>query len=268
VSGADTSRFGGSASPPFPTSAPAPTSPAGRADDTDLDLLRRHVAGDPEAFVQLFETHRNRLWRVALAMLGDAGDAEDALQEAMLSAHRKAADFEARAAVATWLHRIVVNAALTQLRRRKVRPTSPMPTDADGFVIEPPDPRDVVAETDLHLDVVRALAGLSEDMRTTIVLVDVHGYPVAEVARLLSVPEGTVKSRCSRARARLAVALGHLRPGNPATVHAVSLMGQGPSEHGADASAPGVAHVPGPPRGHDEPATEGEADGAGGGDRR
>jgi RNA polymerase sigma-70 factor (ECF subfamily) len=214
---------------PVPVPGGSPARAADRADDADLDLLRGHVAGDPTAFVLLFERHRHRLWRVALGLLGDAGDAEDALQEAMLSAHRKAADFEARASVTSWLHRIVVNAALTQLRRRKARPTAPMPTDADGFELEPPDPRDVAAETDLHLDVVKALAGLPDEMRATVVLVDLHGYPVAEVAKLLSVPEGTVKSRCSRARARLAVALGHLRPGNPSAVRAVSLKGNSAS---------------------------------------
>lgn len=219
MSGPDTSRF------ELSQHQADQTSPAGRAEDGDLGLLHRHVAGDPDAFVQLFEKHRHRLWRVAFGLLGDAGDAEDALQDAMLSAHRKAADFEARSTVATWLHRIVVNAALSQLRRRKVRPTAPMPLDADGAELEPADPRDAVAQSDLHLDLVRALTDLPDEMRAAVVLVDVHGYPVAEVAKLLSVPEGTVKSRCSRGRARLASALGHLRPGNPSAIHAVSLEG-------------------------------------------
>src|ERR671922_3024376 len=88
----------------------------------DAELLRRHVAGDPDAFGELFRRHRDRLWAVALRTLHDPDDAADALQEAMISAFRRAAEFRGEAAVTTWLHRIVVNAALDRLRRRAARP--------------------------------------------------------------------------------------------------------------------------------------------------
>ena len=85
---------------------------------TDHELLRRHVAGDAEAFGELFRRHRDRLWAVALRTVCDPDEAADALQDAMVSAFRRAADFRGESAVTTWLHRIVVNASLDRLRRR------------------------------------------------------------------------------------------------------------------------------------------------------
>ncbi|WP_018504084.1 RNA polymerase sigma factor SigM [Parafrankia discariae] len=185
---------------------------SGRAPAADLEALRRHVAGDPAAFGELFRAHADRLWSVAFALLQDTEEAADAVQEAMLSAHRRAADFRGEAAVGTWLHRIVTNAALDRLRRRAVRPTVPMPSTPDGVPYEPPDTRDAIAEHDTRMDIGAALGMLPVTLRTPVVLVDVEGRPVAEVAELLDIPVGTVKSRCARGRARLAVLLGHLAP--------------------------------------------------------
>src|ERR1700685_678791 len=90
---------------------------------SDQELLRRHVAGDREAFGELFHRHRDRLWAVALRTVCDPEEAADALQDAMVSAFRRAGDFRGDSAVTTWLHRIVVNASLDRLRRRAARPT-------------------------------------------------------------------------------------------------------------------------------------------------
>jgi RNA polymerase sigma-70 factor (ECF subfamily) len=169
----------------------------------DAALLRAHIDGDPEAFGELVRRHRDRLWAVALRTMGDREDAADALQDAMLSAYRAAGRFRGDSAVTTWLHRIVVNACLDRIRRQKARPTVPLP-EVDTTVAPAPD-------RDTHLDVRAALAQLPAEQRAALVLVDVHGYAVAEVARILDVPEGTVKSRCARGRARLAVLLGYLR---------------------------------------------------------
>src|SRR5580692_81794 len=95
-----------------------------QADLSDRDLLRLHVQGDSEAFGLLFVRHRERLWAVALRTLGDQEEAADALQDAMISAFRRAADFRGESAVTTWLHRIVVNACLDRLRRRAARPAT------------------------------------------------------------------------------------------------------------------------------------------------
>ncbi|MEU8371538.1 RNA polymerase sigma factor SigM [Micromonospora sp. NPDC048894] len=215
--------------PPDPaTGGPAATG-APQPEATDLDLLRAHVAGDRDAFTELFHRHRDRLWAVALRTTGDREEAADALQDALLSAHRAAGRFRGDSAVTTWLHRIVVNACLDRLRRRQAHPTVPLPDgnhtdDARGTGgVEPAAP---AIDHDTALVVRQALAGLPVEQRAALILVDVQGYPVAEVALILGVAEGTVKSRCARGRARLARVLGHLRAG-----------GDEPSPHPAASSA-------------------------------
>jgi RNA polymerase sigma-70 factor (ECF subfamily) len=179
---------------------------------TDEELLRAHVAGDRDAFTELVRRHRDRLWAVAMRTIGDREEAADALQDALLSAHRAADRFRGEAQVTTWLHRIVVNACLDRLRRRQARPTVPLPEQTvnddgrQGREIASP-----VVDHDTALVVRQALARLPEEQRAALIMVDLQGYPVAEVAEILGVAEGTVKSRCSRGRARLALLLGHLR---------------------------------------------------------
>lgn len=174
----------------------------------DRDLLASHDEGDPEAFNLLFTRHRDRLWAVALRTLGDPEQAADALQEAMISAARRAGSFRGDAQVTTWLHRIVVNACIDQTRRARARPTQPLPDDPDELERMPAladsgphDPADRLAE---RTEVRSALATLPLDQRAALVLVDMEGYSVAEAAAILRCPEGTVKSRCARGRARLA----------------------------------------------------------------
>jgi RNA polymerase sigma-70 factor, ECF subfamily len=178
----------------------------------DEELIRAHVAGDRDAFALLFQRHRDRLWAVALRTTADREEAADALQDALLSAHRAAPRFRGDSAVTTWLHRIVVNACLDRLRRRQAHPTVPL---ADGGAhpdtSRGPEPAAPVVDHDTALVVRAALAKLPPEQRAAIVLVDLHGYPVAEVAEILGVAEGTVKSRCARGRLRLATLLGHLR---------------------------------------------------------
>jgi RNA polymerase sigma-70 factor, ECF subfamily len=180
---------------------------------SDTELLRAHVDGDPKAFAELVRRHRDRLWAVALRTVDDREEAADAVQDALLSAHRNAARFRGDSAVTTWLHRIVVNACLDRIRRRQAHPTVPLPdgthSDDRPGRAEPAAP---AHDHDTALVVRAALAALPFDQRTAIVLVDVQGYPVAEVAEMLGVAEGTIKSRCARGRARMALALGDLRP--------------------------------------------------------
>jgi RNA polymerase sigma-70 factor (ECF subfamily) len=169
------------------------------------------VSGDSDAFGILFARHRDRLWAVALRTLGDADDAADALQDAMISAFRRAGSFRGDSAVTTWLHRIVVNACLDLLRRRAARPaTSGLAAEAmDALAVASHGPGQ--ADSDTTLDVTAALRTLPPGQRAALVLVDMLGYPVVEAAEVLGVSEGTVKSRCSRGRARLLPRLAHLR---------------------------------------------------------
>jgi RNA polymerase sigma-70 factor (ECF subfamily) len=178
---------------------------AAEQDAQDRALVGAHLAGDQQAFDTLVRRHQQRMWAVALRTLRDPQEAADAVQDACLSAFRSAATYRGEARVSTWLHRIVVNACLDRARRQQVRPTVPLPEQPL------PDPRDLLAERETGLDVEQALASLPEDPRLALVLVELEGLSVAEAAAVLQVPEGTVKSRCFRGRARLALQLGHLR---------------------------------------------------------
>ncbi|MET0997930.1 MAG: RNA polymerase sigma factor SigM [Marmoricola sp.] len=233
-----------------------PSDGAGEGSEPDdRALLRAHVAGDPEAFGTLFRRHRDRLWAVALRTTGDREDAADALQDALISAYRRADSFRGDSAVTTWLHRIVVNACLDRLRRRKVRAVEPLPEDLEGHasrgsLLGSTDPRAAESDPEARVlagekrdRVLAALDTLPADQKAALVLVDLEGYPVQEAAAILEVPPGTVKSRCSRGRARLAVLLADLARGT--------------------AAAPGASHLedpgrrPGPrPDGSDEPHEE------------
>ena len=178
---------------------------------SDAELLSRHVAGDPHAFSMIVERHRNRLWAVALRTTGDPDDAADALQEALIRAYQRASQFRGESAVTTWLHRIVVNASLDRLRRQAVRATLPLPdadTKAGRALI---DPTDHLGQREDQMAIASALAALPEDQRDAILLVDVEGWSIEDAASMLGCPPGTIKSRCSRGRAKLAVALAHLR---------------------------------------------------------
>ncbi|MEU5097843.1 RNA polymerase sigma factor SigM [Streptomyces sp. NPDC020996] len=182
-------------------------------DASDQDLLARHVAGDPDAFGELVRRHRDRLWAVALRTLGDREEAADAVQDALVSAYRAAHTFRGQSAVTTWLHRITVNACLDRARKAASRKTSPV-DDPERLeqLLEPHEEASAPAErNDLHRQLLEALGTLSPDQRAALVLVDMQGYPVAEAARMLDVPTGTVKSRCARGRARLLPLLTHLR---------------------------------------------------------
>ena len=175
---------------------------------SDDELLRRHAAGDANAFGLLFTRHKDRLWAVALRIVCDPDDAADALQDAMISAFRRADAFRGDSAVTTWLHRIVVNASLDLLRRRPGRSVN---WSGDPEDLPLPVQRTGDASSDTRLDVDTALRMLPPPQRAALILVDMLGYPVSEAAVILGVSEGTVKSRCARSRAKLVPYLSHLR---------------------------------------------------------
>lgn len=196
-----------------PAGLPVSGSPAADG-PSDAELLQQHIDGDPEAFGTLFQRHRDRLWAVAIRTLGDAEEAADALQDAMVSAFRRASSFRGDSAVTTWLHRIVVNASLDRMRRRAARPTANAQDDdtldalaSSGSLSDPS------GTTDTAMDVMAALRQLVPEQQSALVLVDMLGYSIADAAEVLGVSEGTVKSRAARGRARLLPRLAHLRPG-------------------------------------------------------
>lgn len=181
---------------------------------TDAELLSAHVAGDPGAFALLVARHRDRMWAVAYRTVRDREDAAECLQEAYISAFRRADSFRGGAKVTTWLHRIVVNACLDKIRRNKVRRTEALPEDPDrASVMGVASNADTVEESEQRSDVMDALSRLNADQRAAVILVDMEGYSVDETAEILGCAPGTVKSRCHRGRAKLAPMLEHLRLG-------------------------------------------------------
>ncbi len=187
------------------------------AELSDAELLRRHGDGDAEAFGTLVRRHRDRLWAVAMRTLGDPEEAADAVQDALVSALRAtaagagdAARFRGQAAVTTWLHRVVVNACLDRVRRRKARPTGPLPEGEHRVPIAP----DRYGASETALVVRNALATLPPEQRAALVLVDMQGWSVDEAAAVLGVAPGTVKSRCARGRAKLLPLVAALRNGD------------------------------------------------------
>ena len=214
---------------------------------SDAELLAAHVAGDSAAFGELFARHRDRLWAVALRTMGNPDDAADGLQDGMVAAYRRAASFRGEAQVTTWLHRVVVNACLDRLRAMKVRRADPLPDDLEeyggrGSLVSGTeaalDPAEISVGADRRRRVLEALADLPGEQRAALVLVDMEGYPVAEVAVMLDCAVGTVKSRCSRGRTRLAGLLA-------------DLVEAGDPEHPDEGNRPPSGSVPSahPPRG-------------------
>ncbi len=194
----------------------------------DAELLQAHVAGDPDAFNELVRRHKDRLWAVAVRTTGDPDEAADAVQDALISAFRRAHTFRGESQVTTWLHRIIVNACLDRLRRRKARPTEPLPEEDRAGVLSTSLSDDPAEVRERRADVLAALNSLAPDQRSALVLVDMEGYSVEEAAAILDCPTGTVKSRCSRGRARLLPLLAQYRPSVPYVPGAAGNRGDGP----------------------------------------
>jgi RNA polymerase sigma-70 factor, ECF subfamily len=182
--------------------------------ERDEDLVRRYLGGETRAFAILVERHEPRVYNVCLRILGNREDARDAAQDAFLSALRKLGQFRGDAAFTTWLHRVAVNACYDVLRKQQRQPMLRLVGDDEGPMPEPgpptPDHADEIAGTS---DAAACLAKVPEEFRVALVLADVQDLAYEEIARILDVPVGTVKSRVHRGRIALARAMGLERPG-------------------------------------------------------
>lgn len=181
----------------------------------DGTLVQLAQQGDRRALEQLLRLHHDRMHAVCRRITGNDADAADATQEAMIAVVRGLPRFDGRASFGTWVYRIATNASLDELRRRRRRPIPTTPPDPD-HAAESADPTasgrfDAIAEREI-LDA--ALADLAEEFRVAVVLRDVADLDYAEIAEVLGVPAGTVKSRIARGRAALANALGGNRSGD------------------------------------------------------
>lgn len=175
-------------------------------------LVQSGLRGDPEALDTLFARYTRPLYQTALRLLGNPEDAEDALQEGMLSAVRNLKRFEGRSKFSTWLTRIVINAALMQLRKQRTRPTVSLEQeDAEqreltlGSRIPDarPDPEAAYTNKERFEIFESRLETLPPALQSAVWLRDVEGLSTAEAARALGLSEGTVKSQLHRARNRL-----------------------------------------------------------------
>lgn len=173
---------------------------------TDTDLITRVVSGDREAFDAVMRAHEDRVFSVCLRIMGDRDGALDSTQETFLTVFRKADQFKGTAALGTWIYRIAVNTCYDQLRKAKRRRADPLP--------EHVDPADPTAEEALEAAALRpeiraALDGLPFAFRAAVVLSDLEGLSLPEIAEALGVPVGTVKSRLFRGRRLMADRLGN-----------------------------------------------------------
>lgn len=180
---------------------PQPPQQAARiAQQDEADLVVRAAAGDRAAFGVLVERYAGVARRVARAVLGNPEDADDAAQDAMLSALVKLGQYDPRRPFGPWLLRIVANAATDRRRRRTVRRVEPL--DA-ALTAGGPRPDTTAERRALGERLRQALAELPERRRVAVVLFDVEGYSHAEIAAVLRIPEGTVRSEVFHARRRL-----------------------------------------------------------------
>ena len=173
----------------------------------DEDLVRRYLSGDRAAFAALVERHERRVYNLALRMTGREEDARDATQDAFLTVLRKLSSFRGEAAFTTWLHRVTVNACYDLLRKRQRAPLLER-GEGDLPALEPPPAPDHADASSLSMDVQQALLQVPEDFRAVMILHDVHDLRQEEVAAIVGVPVGTVKSRLHRGRIALAKAMG------------------------------------------------------------
>lgn len=175
-------------------------------DERDDELVRRYLTGDADAFTALMQRHQGRIYAVCMRILGNPDDAADATQNAFMTALRKLNQFRGDAAFTTWLHRVAVNACYDSLRASK---RQPLLRAVDGGVPPEPGPPlpDHAENVALHLDVSYALRQVPEEFRVALVLADVQDLPYEQIARVLDVPVGTVKSRVHRGRLALARAM-------------------------------------------------------------
>jgi RNA polymerase sigma-70 factor (ECF subfamily) len=201
------------AGPRVPTTARGPTGATTRVagivpEIADETLVAAALEGDDKALDLLLRRHHDRVHALCRRLAGNDADAADATQEALITIVRRLDRFDGKAKFTTWLYRVTTNACLDELRRRKRRPT---PTD-DIFLADTPSRGPSVdGQVADRLDIDAALAELSPDFRAAVVLRDLCGLDYAEIAEVLDLAPGTVRSRISRGRG----ALAHVMAGNP-----------------------------------------------------
>lgn len=176
----------------------------------ESSLIERAIQGDNDAFESLMSAYERKIYGLCLRMMGNRQDGEDAAQEAMVRIWQKLPQYRGEAAFSTWVYRVAASACTDAIRKRSLRAQPSLEAmREEGF--EPqdgaPTPQQAVENSERREAMQRAIAGVPEQMRSVFLLRDVHGLSVEETARALNVSNGTVKSRLSRAREKIAAAL-------------------------------------------------------------
>jgi RNA polymerase sigma-70 factor (ECF subfamily) len=175
-------------------------------DTDDGELARRASGGDRAALEHLLDRHADRIHALCRRIIPHREDALDATQEAMIAVVRGIRRFDGRSAFTTWLYRVATNAALDELRRKQRRP---VPADLPD---RPAPVAPIDSQVEARIDIDAALARVPEEFRVAVVLRDLCDLDYAEIATVLDLPAGTVRSRISRGRAALAEVLGNPGP--------------------------------------------------------
>ncbi len=180
------------------------------APPSDRDLVDRARAGDRDAFGILVKRHQPRIHRLAVHMLRDRAEAEDVAQETFIRAYRALARFDGRSEPYTWLYRITINLALNRLRSRKASRTTHDTEDPrlDGLLLadrrpETGDPAGKAQRRELYATLCEGIDGLSDTLRTTLILVCIDGRSHEDASAILGAPEGTIAWRVHEARRKL-----------------------------------------------------------------
>jgi len=179
-----------------------------RVNELESVLLERARRGDDAAFESLAELHAPALHRLAFSLAGNASDAEDMVQETLLGAYQRLKAFEGRSSFKTWLSRILVNQTARLRRSKRVREVVKATDFSEASQallkgMKVTGLQDESRNSEIRMDVMAALSGMSDEFRTVIVLREMEGLSYAEIAGVLDVPQGTVESRLFRARAEL-----------------------------------------------------------------
>lgn len=181
-----------------------------RPDPEEGSLIAQSQRGDVDSFDRLVAAHEDRIYHAAYRITGNAEDARDAAQEAFVKAFRALPRYRHEAAFGTWLHRIAVNASLDIVRRRPQAP--PVPLEEVVLPAQTHNPDTEAERHEVQRRVHDALRRLAPDHRVIVVLRDLQGLAYEEIAEVLRMPIGTVRSRLSRAREALRALLKDLAP--------------------------------------------------------
>lgn len=170
----------------------------------DKELLKKALAGDLSAFEELVSSNEKRIYNLCFYMMKNQQDAQDMAQDALIKAWKNLKKFHLKSTFSTWLYRIAVNTCLDELRKRKNKTLSVENLSEKGHTIQDEKSKNFDEVSALRQDIQTAMNCLASNEKLIIVLKDVQGYSYEEISLIINCPLGTVRSRLSRARKKLA----------------------------------------------------------------